>query len=203
MDQSAKASYSTGGSTCTSLLDRIRAQDALAWHHMVQLYGPLIYHWCRHSSLSNDDAADVAQEVFRSVASHIADFHRDRQGDTFRGWLRTITLNKIRDLARRRAQEPVAVGGSEHQMFLTEAADVPPPDESDDGGAESLLYRRALDLIHGDFEERTWRAFWLTVVEDYSADDAAARLAMTPVAVRKAKSRVLRRLRETLLEEDG
>ena len=38
--------------------------------------------------------------------------------------------------------------------------------------------------------------FWLTAVEDRGPADVAARFGVTPVAVRKAKSRVLRRLRE-------
>jgi RNA polymerase sigma-70 factor (ECF subfamily) len=40
--------------------------------------------------------------------------------------------------------------------------------------------------------------FWLTAVEDRGPTDVAARFGVTPVAVRKAKSRVLRRLREEI-----
>lgn len=203
MDRVVAAALSNDGSTCTSLLDRVRARDGPAWRRLVQLYGSLIYHWCVESSLSSEDAADVAQEVFRSVATGIADFHHDREQDTFRGWLRTITLNKIRDLARHRARQPRAVGGTEHQIFLTGLADAEPSQERDDRGTQNVLYRRALDLIQGDFEERTWRAFWLTVVEEQSPDAAAAALAMSPAAVRKAKSRVLRRLREELHAEEA
>ena len=47
--------------------------------------------------LREDDAADVFQEVFQSVAAHLSAFRRDRSGDTFRGWLRTITRNKVND----------------------------------------------------------------------------------------------------------
>ena len=65
-------------------------------------------------------------------------------------------------------------------------------------GGEAGLFARALDLIRGEFEERTWAAFRLTAVEGRAARDVAADLAMTPGAVRVAKSRVLRRLREEL-----
>ena len=200
MDYGANANRSSDGSTSTSLLERVRANDAAAWRRLVQLYGPLIYHWCVRSSLSNEDAADLAQEVFRSVAARIGDFRLDREGDTFRGWLRTITVNKIRDLARRRAHEPAAVGGTEHQINLARLAERPPASEGDSSD-QAILYRRALDLIQSDFEERTWKAFWLTTVEEQPTDDVAAALGTTPAAVRKAKSRVLRRLRETLRDE--
>ncbi len=54
---------------------------------------------------------------------------------------------------------------------------------------------RALELVRGAFEDRTWQMFWLTVVEDQTPADVAVRFGVTPVAVRKAKSRVLHRLR--------
>jgi RNA polymerase sigma-70 factor, ECF subfamily len=38
--------------------------------------------------------------------------------------------------------------------------------------------------------------FWRTTVEDRAPVDLAAELGVTPAAVRKAKSRVLRRLKE-------
>ena len=62
------------------------------------------------------------------------------------------------------------------------------------------LFERALELIRGEFEERTWHAFWLTAVEDHPTGEVALELVMTPGAVRVAKSRVLRRLREELSE---
>ena len=38
---------------------------------------------------------------------------RDRSGDSFRGWLWTITQNKIRDQFRYRQGAPQAEGGSD------------------------------------------------------------------------------------------
>jgi DNA-directed RNA polymerase specialized sigma24 family protein len=55
--------------------------------------------------VSEADAADVSQDVFAAVARHIADFRRERPGDSFRGWLWTITRNKVRYHWRRLADE--------------------------------------------------------------------------------------------------
>ena len=57
---------------------------------------------------------------------------------------------------------------------------------------------RALESIRGEFEERTWLAFWETAVVGRPAGDVASDLSMSPGAVRVAKSRVLRRCREEL-----
>src|SRR5437016_6228380 len=104
--------------TSLSLLARVRAKDAAAWERFVDLYAPLVYHWCKKSHLPPDSTADVFQEVFRSVAEHIESFRRDRAGDTFRGWLRTITSNKIRDHFRQQADRPAASGGTDAHMRL-------------------------------------------------------------------------------------
>jgi DNA-directed RNA polymerase specialized sigma24 family protein len=59
-----------------------------------------------------------------------------------------------------------------------------------------LLGRRLLELIRGEFEPRTWAAFWGVAAEGRSAKDVAKELGMRDGAVYTAKSRVLKRLRE-------
>ena len=85
------------GETGTTLLARIKNKDPDGWERFVHLYSPLIYRWCRQSGLNETDAADVGQEVFHAVARGIENFHRTQVGGTFRGWLRTIVQNKLRD----------------------------------------------------------------------------------------------------------
>src|SRR5262245_36645258 len=94
--------------TSLTLLQRVQARQPDAWERLVDLYAPLVLHWCRRGGLHGDDADDVFQEVFRSLAEHIADFRRDRPGDSFRGWLRTITRNKLLDHFRRIKKHPIA-----------------------------------------------------------------------------------------------
>jgi RNA polymerase sigma-70 factor (ECF subfamily) len=181
------------------LLDRVRADDAAAWDRLVALYAPLVFHWCRRWDLQEQDAADVFQEVFQSVAGHIADFRKTREGDTFRGWLRTITRNKIHDHFRKLGREPGGVGGTEAQLRMSELPAPEPLEEETAGGeAERSLFLRGLELIRAEFEPRTWQAFWRTTVEGQATKEVATELAMSPGAVRVAKSRVLHRLREEL-----
>jgi RNA polymerase sigma-70 factor (ECF subfamily) len=187
------------------LLERLRAQDARAWQRLIQLYGPTVYSWCRHAGLSPEDAADVGQEVFQAVSRSIAEFRRDRPGDSFRGWLWTVTRNKVRDLRRRQADQGEAAGGTTAQQHLLQVPD-PEPDDSGSAPApaeKQALYRRALELIQGEFTEPTWRAFLLLVVEERAPADVAAELGMTLGAVYIAKSRVLKRLRDEFGELMG
>jgi RNA polymerase sigma-70 factor (ECF subfamily) len=187
------------GATSPSLLLRVQASQAGAWERLVDLYAPLVYHWCRRARLSAEDAADVFQEVFRAVARHIGGFRRDRAGDSFRGWLRTITRNKIRDHFRRHEQEPQGRGGTDAQLSLQAVPNPVLPEE--DASEIDLVHRqlhRVLEEIRGEFEERTWQAFWQVQMEERDTDAVGAALGMTAAAVRKAKFRVLRRLRQEL-----
>ncbi len=194
----------SSAATSRGLLERAVEQNPAAWERMVVLYAPLVLYWCRQLGLREDDAADVFQEVFQSVAAHISGFRRDQPGSTFRGWLRTITRNKVRDTFRRRHREPTGVGGSEAQALLSQLPEVVAPDEESSGDpAVSALLQRGLDLIRAEFEPRTWQAFWLTAVEGRAPKDVAVELKMSGGAVRVAKSRVLHRLRTELGDRTG
>lgn len=174
---------------------RVQANDQAAWTKLVDLYAPLVYHWCRRAELGAEDTADVFQEVFRAVALHIGTFQRE----SFRGWLRTITQNKIRDHFRRIREEPKAAGGTDANLRMNAAAD--PISLEEDESEQQIVHQvlhRTLESIRGEFEERTWTAFWQVQIEGKSTADAGAALGMTAAAVRKARLRVLARLREEL-----
>jgi RNA polymerase sigma-70 factor (ECF subfamily) len=184
------------GSTSTGLLARLRAQDSAAWARLARLYGPLVYSWCRRRGLQESDAGDIVQEVFRAVLGHIAAYEH-KPGSTFRGWLWTITRNKILDFHRRAQRQPEAIGGSDAQAKLQQLPEV--LDESEAGTSTTgNLVRRALALIRPEFTDATWQAFWRVMMLGQSPADAAAELGLSLNAVYIAKSRVLRRLREEL-----
>lgn len=189
-------------STSRSLLSAARSDEADAWRRLVHLYAPLAAAWCRRSGVAPQDIADVLQEVFAAVARNLDRFRKERPADTFRGWLATITRNKVRDYYRRRSEEPAGTGGTEATARLAQVLD-PLADDfdaeapADEVGSGTVL-RRGLDAIRGEFHERTWQAFWGVVIEGRTAAEVGADLHMQPGHVRVAKSRVLQRLRQEL-----
>lgn len=182
--------------TPLSLLQRVRARDSEAWRRLVDLYKPIVLSWCVRGGVNFTDAEDVSQEVFAAAAAALDRFHRDRPGDTFRGWLRAITRNQVLMLFRRNHGRPQAVGGSDAWQNLQELPDPLPGCGEDESVEVGQLYLRAVELVRSEFEERTWQAFWLTAIEDRAPAAVAQELNMTVNNVRQAKSRVLRRLRE-------
>jgi RNA polymerase sigma-70 factor, ECF subfamily len=184
--------------TSLTLLQRLRADQPEAWRTLVQLYTPLIAHWCARGGVRGADAEDVVQEVFRAAAASLDKFRREREGDSFRAWLRGITRHMLLAHFRRTDRQPQATGGSDAFVRLQEVADAAStaPEEEDPPSELQALRLRALELVRGQVEERTWRAFWLTAIEGQAPAAVAAGLGVSATAVRMAKSRVLHRLKE-------
>lgn len=159
----------------------------------MSLYSPLILAWGRHAGLQEQDAADLAQEVFVKLLEVLPTFTYDPHKG-FRRWLRTVTLNAWRDRRKRRADR--SLPGDEAAL-----ADVAVPN-----GLESFweaeyrqqLVNRAMALMRADFQPATWKAFWEQVVVGRPAKEVAAELGLSPGAAYAAKFRVLDRLRQEL-----
>lgn len=186
--------------TSLTLIERVRARDESSWHGLVELYGPLVFSWCRRGGLGDEDAADAVQNVFTAVASNIATFRRDKPGDSFRGWLRVITRNQILMHFRRASTRPQpGVGGSTANLKIQQLPDNAIDDDEEHSADEQHgLFLRGLEVIRAEFEERTWQAFWQNVVEERPSDVVAQELGMSTGAIRQAKYKVLKRLRTEL-----
>jgi RNA polymerase sigma-70 factor (ECF subfamily) len=190
-------------STSLTLIEGIRIDDEEAWKRAVRIYTPFLRYWCRHWGVPDEEVEDVVQEVFQATFLCLKDFRRDRDGDSFRGWLRGIARHKVLGWFRRRgARGP---GGTD---FYRRSLLVPDPggqpildlEETDRGHGVDAIYREALNLVRAEFEERTWQAFWRAAVEGQAPAIIAEDLGVTPAAVRQAKSRVLRRFKDLLGE---
>jgi RNA polymerase sigma-70 factor, ECF subfamily len=179
--------------TRSSLLLRVRDQDAEAWRQLVLWIGPFILRTCRKAGLQATDADDVSQSVLETVWSRLHTFRKDNPRDSFRGWVYTITRNRVIDFRRRPTPRPLP---------SVELPDTPDPAEAGE------LENRALSLILREAAVRHaadpgFKAFYRTAVDGLTAPQAAAELGLTAWAVRQHKSRWIARLRERLRDEYG
>lgn len=105
--------------TRASLLVQLRdGSNHAAWQEFLRLYGPVVYGFARNRGLQDADAADLVQDVMRSVMNAIGRFDYDRRQGTFRGWLFTITRNKVFNFVSARRIRPQASGGSGAHRLL-------------------------------------------------------------------------------------
>ena len=182
------------------MLAGVKARVPEAWNRLVDVWGPIVYGWCRRHAIQPSDAADIQQEVLLRIHQKIPEF----QPKTFKGWVWRITERKIADRFRHGQQRPKAIGGSSANRQVQNQADPDCLDPGDDADglpyidADCLIVRQVLKVIRRDFAQQTFDAFWRTAVEGQSAPEAAEALGMTVPAVRQAKCRILKRLREEL-----
>ena len=86
--------------TRASLLVRLRDhQDHAAWSEFVRLYAPVVYRFARGRGLQDADAADLSQEVLRSVSASVGAF--DPKLGLFRSWLFTLAHRRLYDFVQR------------------------------------------------------------------------------------------------------
>jgi RNA polymerase sigma-70 factor, ECF subfamily len=190
----------SAATTSDSLLEGVKEGDRESWSRIVRLYTPLVLSWCRRRGLygpRGEDAQDVIQEVFKTVALRIKTFNKDGNPGAFRRWLYTITDIKLREYWGHKRNESPAAGGNSAQNQLRQLPE-PALDSSDAdiSSDRAILVRRALELTREKFEPRTWEVMWQVVVEGRYAQDVALEFGMKVGAVYKAKSVVLSRLRK-------
>ena len=186
-----------GPETRRSLVLRLRTPSHdEAWREFVAIYEPLIYRLARTKKLQHADAQDLVQEVFAAVGQAIDRFDPDSDRGSFRGWLFRIARNLMVNFLSRQ-KGPRGTGDSGMMQRLEEQV-------SDDKEATTLfgieyqreVFRWAAEQTKPQFQEATWRAFWLTGVEGESIETVARMLGKSPGSVRIAHCRVLARLKQ-------
>ena len=181
-------------STSVSLLQRLRRpeEQEASWKRFVQLYTPLLFHWARKLGLSAEDAADLVQDVLMLLMQKLPEFEYNASR-SFRGWLRTVTLNKWRDMRRLRR---VRVTDADTDLADEKEADAAAAFEEAEYRAH--VVQQALALMQAEFQPETWKACWDYMIIGKPAAEVAKELGLTVNSVYLAKSRVLSRLREEL-----
>lgn len=180
-------------STQSSLLFRLRTrEDSAAWTRFVRLYSPLIQHWVGQFKIESHCADDLVQEIFVTLLGKVS-FLAHRRPDSFRGWLRTVTMNRCRDHFRKLDQKSYA-----QALETIELAIADPQDQRIEAEYRLFVAESALRLMQEYFSQTTWQACWQHVVEGKSAQEIATALEISPNAVYLARARVMKRLREEL-----
>ena len=177
--------------TSESLLLRLReAQDAQAWSRFVQLYTPLIFYWARKNGCGRDDAADLVQDVMTIVLRQLPTWNYDSTR-SFRGWLRTVTLNRHREMARKRQNAPIQLD----TQAMTDAVD---PAESWDREYASRLLWSAIELQEPNFAPKTWNALVESLRTQRPLSEIATESGVSQWTLYAARQRLVQRIQAEL-----
>jgi RNA polymerase sigma-70 factor (ECF subfamily) len=184
--------------TSLSLLARLRrSPESENWNRLVDLYAPLIRVWLRKYDVQDSDADDLVQEVLLAVSKDLGKFEHGGQPGSFRGWLKAILVNRLRNFWRARDRRPQARGDTDIDKRLAELDD-PASEMSQIWNREhdQCVLRQLLALVEPHFASNTWRAFSRVALDGVPADVVAQELEISLNAVFIAKSRVLSSLRQ-------
>ncbi len=88
-----------------SLVRRCVAGDAVAWEEIVQRFNRRIFNICYRFTGSQDDAEDLAQEVFIKMYRTLKSYDADK--GSFMTWVATLTRNLLVDHFRKSKQDRV------------------------------------------------------------------------------------------------
>ena len=188
--------------TSPSLLVRIRdLEDIAAWNQFVEIYAPLIHDYGRKRGLQDADAADLAQEVLQAIAKSAERFEYDTKKGSFRGWLLTITKNKLIDLLER-LRKPQH-GHRDGSLAIEQLAATAEDEALWERQHQWWMVHWAAEKVRYEFESKTWRAFMMTSIEQKNATETASELGISVGAAYIAKSRVLARVKQLIQEVEG
>lgn len=183
--------------TSTGLIERVKGGESAAWSRFMDLYMPLVRLWCKKPGgrLNRQDRQDIAAEILAKVAKGITDFDVHRDGRSLRAWLRTITQNTIADYLETNEKRKTVNRLMSDTGHIKEPYNKPfeLPEEPNE---KIVLLQQVMKIVKSDVSERDWEIVNLYVIGGKTSQEVAEIMEMKPDTVRRAKNRVIARLRQ-------
>ena len=173
------------------MIASILAGDTQQYHDLIRPYERSVYKMALSFMKNEADAEDVAQEAFLKAFRKLADFRGQAKFST---WLISITLNEARGRLRRTNALPMESidqaaeeGGHVSPALLRDWREV--PSEALERNEIRAILIEAISHLSPIYRE----VFVMRDVEEFSIDDTAAALAITPgtVKVRLHRARMM------------
>ena len=192
--------------TRDSLLIRVADQrDQGAWEQFARIYRPVVYNVARMRGLQDADAQDVAQQVLVSVSRALPTWERRDETTLFRHWLCRIARNAAVNMLTRQPRDRAIGGDGGRAAVEAEQRAHGELDSQIEREYRRQMFRQAAEVVSSRADEITWQAFALTMIDGLTIAQAAEQLDKTEAFIYAARSRIMRRLRDTVkeLEEDS
>ena len=189
--------------TRSSMIVDLQGISQERWTDFLFLYEPLLLHWMRKKGVPDRDVDDVLSESWKSIYKGIGNFDRGSGKGTFRGWLRTIVERRAIDYFRKQKRIDVEVSGGTEKILNQATAPVQKSADAieDEEAALNEVRARAMELVKGKTKQKTWDMFWMSAVDNVPTADIAAEFGVSSAAVRVAKQRVTKRLKEAMRDD--
>ncbi len=127
----------------STLLERCRRGDDLAWEAFVRRYQSRVYAVAYHYMRNAEEARDMAQDIFIRIYERLDSVRGDQ---AFLPWLLRLARNACIDALRRQKARPPATDIAVEDAAYLAAAGPSPEDVSETRSSSELLYR-AMDRM--------------------------------------------------------
>ena len=178
------------------LARRAASGDDAAFTQLVGRHKEGLYRLLRRYTGNPEDAYEATHEAFIAAWRSLDRYNADLP---FRPWLRTIAINKVRDLGRRSLVRRLLFGT--RTLDDHEAQIVPDASPSAEDSLAAEQSRRRLDRAIAALPANLKQALLLTAFEGFSHEEAAQALGISAKAVETRVYRARHLLSERLGDE--
>ncbi|MDG2030487.1 MAG: RNA polymerase sigma factor [Phycisphaerales bacterium] len=181
--------------TTTAMLDALHdAGNADVWEQFDRRYRPILIGFARNLGLTDQDAADIAQETLARFLSEYRDGRYDREKGRLGAWLVGIARYRILDL-RRRSAGKYQLAGESAIMDLDDEKNLSRVWEDE---RRHAVLRIAMEELQENSrtDPKTIKVFEMLMVHSVPPQVVADELEISVHDVYLAKSRVAQRLRK-------
>ena len=178
------------------LLARAKKGEIAAFESLMTAYENRIYSLALRSTGSEQDAADITQEVFLRAWKNLDSFRGDSSLST---WLYRVTSNLCVDFARKKAAEGMPTSIDDEESPAADLAD-PSRMAQPEAAAENSELREELQFALAQLSEEHRRVVLLRDVAGMTYTDIARTLGLEEGTVKSRLARARASLRKILLE---
>lgn len=185
--------YRTRGSLLMRLGGAEDTEREFSWQEFYSIYAPVISGFARRAGCATSDVDDIVHDVMTGFFKAAERFEYDPKLGRFRGYLKTATINALRNRHRKNK------GKSTFNQELIEQQPAHVEVLWDQEWLGSLIIR-ALDSVRSqtNLEPSSWEAFELYGRRNVPIEEVSQRLDLSPEAIRKAKSRIALLVRQEI-----
>ncbi|MCD0457893.1 RNA polymerase sigma factor [Roseiconus lacunae] len=191
--------------TRPSMFIHLRDGENDAWSTFVSEYGPMIASWCLRYGLTEAETADVTQNVLIKLVQVMRQSRYDPKQGSFRGWLKTVTNNAVKDVMRTWDKPGKGTGDTVVHAKLSLMEDPKSMDALNDcidQEYKNIVLNEAKRRVRERVKDFTWRAYEMTAIQQKTPQEASAELGLKVGEVYVAKSRVIKMLREEIQKHE-
>ncbi|TWT52987.1 RNA polymerase sigma factor RpoE [Rubripirellula amarantea] len=185
--------------TRPSLIVRLsESSDQSAWWAFLEIYEPFLIHLVKRQGIPASHVSDVTQQVLVAIAGSVSGWRDDGGEASFRRWVSRVARNVVIKFMSIQRRQTMGQGGTDALLLLNQQIGNVDPTLEHQYQHELIVW--AADRVKDEFATTSWQAFWATMIDGREVAKVATDIGVSQGSIYMSRSRILRRIRETIAE---